>query len=395
MGKCFGIVAEFNPFHNGHALLCRAAREQGAQAIVAVMSGHVVQRGEIAIADKTIRIRAALLGGVDLVLELPLPWAMATAQRFAYGAVSILQQIGIVDTLCFGSECGDMDLLRRAAKAVDSGETDPIIREFLAQGRTYASARQLAVEQLYGQELASCLAAPNNALAIEYLRQAARLEWDIEALTIRRAGSGHDSNTPEGNIASASYLRGFNDPAEWREFVPAAILPIYTEAQQQGVLPIRPDVLELAILSHLRRLSPHDLAALPDLSEGIENRLYKAIRASTSLQELMEKTKTKRYTLARIRRLILAAFLGVTRQDGEGQPPYLHVLGFNATGAALLRDRKGSGLPCHTSLAKLAGQNPHCQRIAHLEATAGDIIRLAAPQKRPCGEDFTASGVYL
>jgi predicted nucleotidyltransferase len=371
------------------------AREQGAQAIVAVMSGHVVQRGEVAIADKYTRARAALLGGVDLVLELPLPWAMATAQRCAYGAVSILQHSGMVDTLCFGSECGDMDLLRRAAKAVESGETDTIIREFLAQGRTYANARQLAVERLYGQELASCLAAPNNALAIEYLRQAARLEWDIEALTIRRVGNGHDNDTPEGNIASASYLRGLNDPAEWRAFVPAAILPLYTEAQRQGVLPIRQDALELAILAHLRRLSPRDLAALPDLSEGIENRLYKAIRASTSLQELMEKTKTKRYTLARIRRLILAAFLGITRQDGEGQPPYLHVLGFNATGAALLRDRKDNDIPCHTSLAKLAKQNAQCQRIAHLEAKAGDIIRLAAPQKRPCGEDFTASGAYI
>jgi predicted nucleotidyltransferase len=371
------------------------AREQGAEGIVAVMSGNVVQRGEVAIADKTIRARAALLGGVDLVLELPLPWAMATAQRFALGAVSILQNSGIVDTLCFGSECGDIDLLRRAAKAVESEETDAIIREFLAQGRTYANARQLAVERLYGQELAACLAAPNNALAVEYLRQAARLEWAVEALTIRRAGSGHDSDTPEGNISSASYLRRMDNPAEWREFVPTAILPIYTEAQRQGVLPIRQDALEVAILSHLRRLSLRDLAALPDLSEGIENRLYKAIRASCSLSELIEKAKTKRYTLARIRRLILAAFLGVTRQDGEGKPPYLHVLGFNATGAALLRGIKGGGIPCHASLAKLAWQNLHCHRIAHLEAAAGDIIRLATPQKRPCGEDFTASGVYL
>jgi predicted nucleotidyltransferase len=182
-------------------------------------------------------------------------------------------------------------------------------------------------------------------------------------------------------------------PEALQGHVPAKALEVYAEAAQNGLMPADPAKLELAILSHLRRLKTDELAGLPDISEGLEHRLYAAIRESATLDELEQRLKTKRYTMARVRRLILSAFLGITARDNETLPPYIRALGFTEKGRALL-PKKGR-LPFHTSLAALRRKGGACERFADLEETATDIYGLILPKPLNCGYEYTASGVYL
>lgn len=393
-GKCFGLVAEFNPFHNGHEAFCGKARGAGAGYILAVMSGNFVQRGGFAVTDKLTRTEAALKSGVDLVIELPLPFATATAQRFAAGAVELLKYCGCVDSLCFGSECGDAGSLRTVSRAVEDVAVQAGLRKNLALGMTYAKARQMAVEKVFGNEIASLLSSPNNILAVEYLRQAERLGWDVEAYTAKRLGTSHDSPETSGRYASASWLRNRPLP-EWEPYIPSGAFAVYRRAEKEGRLPADGSKMETAVLSYLRRLDKERLAALPDLSEGLEGRLYTAIRSSSSLAALETALKTKRYTMARVRRLILSAFLGITRELAEAAPPYIRVLGFTKRGEELLGEIKRGGIPVHTSLLRLQELGGQCAEFAKLEAMAGDLYALAQPAPYGCGREYSGSAVFV
>lgn len=396
MATAAGIVAEFNPFHNGHAALAAAAGQK-AEYVVAVMSGNFVQRGVPAITDKRIRTRAALLGGIDLILELPLPWAAAGAQCFARGAVSLLAATGCVDMLVFGSECGDAAVLRQLADIVEEEALQPLLRERLAEGITWARARSGAVAQLYGSELAEVLEGPNNTLGIEYLRAAAQVGWQPQVETIKRIGAAHDSADSFEEFASGALLRGSPAAlARLYRYVPKTAGRVYAKAFVDGLYPADPEALSGAMLAHLRRLSPAELAVLPDLSEGIENRLYAAIRQTGSLQALAEAVKTKRYTMARVRRLILSAFLGIRAEDTAAPPPYLRILGFTPRGRELLTRMKSSAtLPLSQSLARLRENGGACERLAALEELATDLYALALQVPPACGYEHTAGAVFL
>lgn len=395
MSKVCGIVAEFNPFHNGHRELIAWARQAGATHCVAVMSGNFVQRGSPAVTDKRVRAHCALLGGADLVIELPLPAATATAQRFARGAVGLLAATGCVDMLAFGSESGDVDTLRLLSRAVDEPAVTTHMRALLADGLTFAKARELAVVQVYGAQVAVQLATPNNALGIEYLRQAAYLGFDVPAITTPRFGVTHDAHAPDGAYASASFLRKQTDFALISQFVPHSCAELLAGAMAEGLYPAEPNKLETALLSHLRRLGPEELATLPELSEGLENRLFAAIRATASLSELEAALKTKRYPLARVRRLILAAFLGLTSQDCDTPPPYVRVLGWNRKGQELVSSMKQRCvLPVSTSLARLRALGGSCERFSALEELATDLYTLCLPSPRPCGYEYTARAIF-
>lgn len=203
-----GIVAEYNPFHGGHAFhIAETRRRLGGCAVVAVMSGNWVQRGECAVLDKWTRTRAALEGGVDLVLELPTPWAVSSAESFARGAVELLAASGVVTCLSFGSECGEADRLRQVADCLDSPRYPDALRRFLEEGAPFALCRQRAAEELLGPELAGLLACPNNNLGVEYLRALNALGSGIRPVTVRRAGAGHDGGD-HPDYPSASFLRG-------------------------------------------------------------------------------------------------------------------------------------------------------------------------------------------
>ena len=205
--KTTGIVAEYNPFHNGHKALVDRCRENEATHIVAAMSGNFVQRGSVAIMDKRARAAAAIKGGVDLVVELPVPFAVATAEVFARGGVSVLAGLGCVDALSFGAECEDLSLLQSAAKAVTDPKVDELIKTELSGGVSYPTARAYAVRTVYGPDIADVLEGPNNILAVEYLKELERRGNPMAVEPMKRVGTGHDGLTATDEFASASMLR--------------------------------------------------------------------------------------------------------------------------------------------------------------------------------------------
>ena len=390
--KCAVIIAEYNPFHKGHQWQVEQLRAMGYSHIAAVMSGCFVQRGACAIFHKTQRTRMALLGGIDLVIELPLPYACATAQRFAFGGVALADDLGCADALCFGSECGDIQRLNQVVDALEDPALSACLAKYLAQGMTFAKARTLAVSELASPETAALLEEPNNSLGIEYLLHLRQLGSSLTAVTIPRNSVSHHDNTPQNGFASASHIRSLL--LEGRVEEASSLVPVETASLLRDCAPVSMD--DRIILSRLRTLSKEQLSRLPDCSEGIENRLYQAIRDSVTLEEIWEKTKSKRYSHARIRRLSMNAFLGV--EDGLHQqtPPYIRVLGFNQKGQELLSlMRKSANLPVSGSLADLARTSPCADEFARLEAQSVDLYNLFEDKLKPCGQDYRFSPIRL
>lgn len=389
-----GIVVEYNPYHNGHRYLTESLRSQGATHIVAVMSGHLVQRAEPAFFSKWARAEAALKNGVDLVLELPSVYASASAERFAGAAVSLLAGTGCVDVLGFGSECGDAVGLQAAARACLDNAVEPLIREELRHGVSYPTARMRAVRRLTGDDAAGLLSSPNNTLAVEYLKAVFRLRSDMKVFTVKRAGAEHDSAESRNGYASASAIRSmFRKSAEEAvPFVPSSAWEIYHRELENGMAPSSMKRLERAALYRLRTMSLSELERLPDVSEGLGSRLSRAARNAGTLEELFDSAKTKRYAHSRLRRIALCALLGVEKSDFT-PPPYLRILGMNARGREIAaRMKQTAQLPYGTSFAALAKAGP---RIAELELRAGELFSLGLARPLVYGQDFTHPPVLL
>lgn len=397
--KIAGIVAEYNPFHNGHAYHIERTRDPeggcAATHVAAVMSGNFVQRGELALLPKSDRVRAALAGGVDLVLELPLPWAMSSAENFAYGAVSILDALGCVDVLSFGSECGDLEALARVADTLDSDRFSSLLRYQTGLGISFPEARQKAVAELAGTKTGALLQCPNNTLGIEYLKALRRLGSSITPYTVRRFGAEHDEMAPLGEFASASYLRTLIRSDRLLNavaFLPGRPAALLSEALRERQGAAEAHRLDRAVLARLRTLTQEEIAALPGISEGLENRVYAAIRQAGSLAELAEAIKTKRYPLTRVQRLIWSAFLGIPASYTGQKPPYIRILGANQKGMEILSAMKQSGR-CALPLISRASQaellDETGRAVWELENRASDLYALALPVPFPCGAECT------
>ena len=373
-----GIVSEYNPFHNGHEYHIQETRRQGATHIVAVISGHLVQRGETAVFSKWTRARAAILGGVDLVLELPAVCSCGPAERFARGAVSILSALGLPGALSFGSEAGDISALSSCGEALEAIDGSPELRQYLSQGYSFPNARTLALAQRYGPETAELLQSPNNILAVEYLKALAATSSPLAPMAIRRNGPAHDGRTADGGLASASYIREACRRASVRQiapFVPQKAYPLYRRDYALGLWSPPGKGLAAAALYHLQTLSRSQLAQLPDMSEGLENKLWKAARQARTMDELFAMVKSKRYPLSRIRRVVFCALLGITAELAGESPPYLRVLAFNERGQELLHGaKKTAKLPVYHSFAKLERDFPV---FAEKESLATALFRLS------------------
>ena len=333
MGNVIGIVAEYNPFHNGHARLIEQTRAQLGTVcpVVCVMSGDFVQRGSPAVYSKFARAEAAVRCGADLVLELPLPWSLSSAEGFARGAVGLLGSLGVVTHLSFGSECGELDPLQRVAEAL-------------------------------------------------------------------RTGAQHD-RFAEGNIRSASELRmRIGAGEDVSAFLPRAAAEIFAREKTRGRGPVLPETLESALLSRLRMLPQTVYNALPGATEGLGNSLYRAAHEEPTLDGVLAAAKSKRYALARIRRMTMCAALGVTAGMDGGTPPYARVLAIGAQGRELLRTiNMRASVPVITKPA--AGRSlpgPEGEIFA-LTADAHDLYVLGCParEERRCGGDWRASPFVL
>jgi predicted nucleotidyltransferase len=396
--KISAIICEYNPFHNGHLRHVEQTRSTGATHIVAVMSGNFVQRGEPALLSKWERARMALLCGADLVVELPTPWAAASAEFFAGGAVSLIKAMGCVDTLSFGSESGDVSLITAAAQAADTPSMQNRIKEALCSGCSYAAAKGQAAAALYGAEIADVFTRPNDTLAVEYLRALRRVNAGrIRPVAVKRTGPCHDAAGVQGGFASAGTIRDrVKSGQNVMPLLPAPAFGVLQEALNARRAPADLIHVERAILARLRCMTKEELHLLPDCSEGLENRIFHSVRRAASLEELLYEIKTKRYTFARIKRIILASFLGITRRDMQAFPPYLKVLGLNARGAEILRRVKQTGtLPVYTRASALRNGGGRIASIYQLECRATDLYSLMFPQVLPCGLEMTAPLVRI
>ena len=369
-----GIICEFNPLHSGHAYLMARLRQQGADAVVCAMSGNFVQRGEPALVNKLSRAEMAVDCGADLVLELPTPWAMATAETFAKGGVQLLAMAGCTH-IGFGSECGDAALLQGVADTLMSPDLQVDIRTELAAGVTYAAARQKAVEARLGA-VASVLRQPNDTLAVEYLKACRQLAVDITPIVVRRIGAGHDGAPAEG-YASATYIRQLVRQGKGESafsFMPETAAAVLARELAAGRATDSRHV-ERAILARLRQMTEAEFAAYDGGGEGLYHRVYDAVRRCATVEELLAAVKTKRYPAARLRRLVLSAWLGLPKAPET--VPYARVLAANGTGRALLRQMRKAGQPVLTKAADVAVLGPSAETLFRREAACTDLYTLA------------------
>ena len=384
-----GIIAEYDPFHNGHAAQLAAVRAAGAQCIAVCMSSGAVQRGGVPILPESVRVRAALDAGADLVVALPAPYACATAEQFAAAGVHLLAALGC-DTLAFGAETPDAAALLDTARLLDGEELNARIRQNLATGMTYAAARAAAADALR-PGMGELLRTPNNILGIEYCKAILAQGAALTPLALPRLGAAHGGGAGVHGgtlMASASYLRSLPRP-DWEPFVPAEAAALYGKADAEGLL-LDNAKFETAVLALLRMQNPENFAQLRGVSEGLENRLAAAVREADSLEDLYTRLKTKRYPHARLRRLVLDAALQTPAE--LPMPPYIQVLGARKT--ALPRLKKAA-LPAGTALADLMRTSPDAEKIGRLHSKAVDFSSLCREKIQPMGLAFTDKAVVI
>ncbi len=384
-----GVIAEFDPLHRGHAYLLTQIRNQlGADtAIVIAMSGSFTQRGGAAICTPHARAEMALRAGADLILELPQPFCSSSAETFAQGGAEILRATGIVNALCFGSECGDADLLRRIAAAIDTLAFSAGLKAELDKGLPFAQARQNALEQLVGTDAVQAAGA-NDLLGVEYLRA---FGTDFPVYTVTRRDGGHHGS------ASATEVRRLMCGGAWAEadrLLPPESVRILRREREAGRCPASLRWAERAVLYRLRTMTTADFAAIPDCGEGLENRLVQAAAQAESLEQFYMLAKSKRYAHARIRRIALRAFLGVTEI-----PPsvgYLRVLGASQQGLTLLKKMKQTAtLPVVTKPAHGRELEGEASTLFAQNRRIDDLWGLCLERPLPAGTSWRTTPIII
>jgi len=384
-----GIICEYNPMHLGHVKhIEQTRRELGEEcAVVCVMSGNFVQRGDFAVFCKHARAEAAVRSGADLVIELPSPYALSSAEGFARAGVFLLNCF--CDYISFGSEVGDIAELIDAADAISTEEADALTKQWLEKGLPYATARQKAAEAVLGPR-AEVLLTPNNLLGIEYIKAVAELEAPLKPITVKRIGDPHDSAS--GCSGSALRKMLYSGEMPW-EHMPQKAAKVFAAEIAAGRGPVSMKSAELAILSRLREAAPERFAALPGATEGLDRRFLRAA-ARPTVEAILQDVKTKRYAMSRLRRMLMCACLGITAEDVSQTPPYIRALAFNRTGAKLLREaREKSDLPIITKPASAHELPARAKTLFLKEAAATDFYALAYPEAhcRSGGQEWTTS----
>ena len=399
MYKLAGIIAEYDPFHNGHAWQLQQAKALGAQRVAVAMSCGLTQRGALPLLPESVRVQAALTCGADLVFALPAPYACSGAECFARAGVQLLAAAGC-DALVFGAETPDAALLMEAARVLSGAEYRTALKARLAAGaRSFAAARQAAVEAVCpGTGLAALLDKPNNNLAVEYCKAILELGASLVPIPLPRQGAGHGQALTEtgGQFASASALRtlwqsGGADAAA--PYVPAEVLPLYREAYAAGQYTdlAAAQRCQLALLRS-RCAGTAPFAQVRGISEGLEHRLEAAVRSSTTHAELLDSLTTVRYPRARMRRLAMDAALGYSADVFPALPPYLHLLGAQKDALPLL---KAAALPVSHSLARLAEQNAPCRAVVNAQLRACDFGALCRKKPEPMGSALRQKIIFL
>lgn len=406
MGKVLGIICEYNPFHNGHLYhILQSKKISGADYTIAIMTGNFTQRGDVSIVDKWSKTEMALLGGVDLVIELPVLYSVSSAENFAEGAIKILNSLKIVDNISFGSETRDINLLDRIAEVLcnEPKEYQTLLSHELSKGISYPKARENALMMYLNdvRRFANVLSTPNNILGIEYLKALRKTKSDILPICIPRVGAGHNDTTYSQNIASATTVRNFvssnkYNTLDFKRLVPSSTYSVLTQNIKKGHIVYGLTNYEKEILYAFRKMSIEEISNLPDVSEGLEYKLKQAANSCNSLIEFFNIVSSKRYTKTRISRILVYGLLGITKKDmqlSKSTIPYIRVLGFNRYGQNLLSmiSNANPKLPLVTSVRKFeeTNKNKNLQAMLAKDIWATDVYTLGYEFDSWSGLDYT------
>lgn len=389
MATVLGIIAEYNPFHNGHLYQIEEAKKQtGAQYVVAVITGNFAQRGNTSLVNKWQKAQMAIECGVDIVLELPTVYSLSSAENFAEGAIKILDSLKIVDTLCFGTESADFAALNNIANVLynEPKEYSAVLHHELDKGLPFPKARENALMMYLNdvRRYANILSGPNNILAIEFLKALKRLKSDMTPLSIQRKKVYYNDEKIVDEFASSTAIRKLVATEQYSDLtkvMPKNSYMILKEQIEKGNYVIDLIKFEKEILYTLRKMSIKEIAEMPDVSEGLENVIKNAANSCNNLIDLVNIIKSKRYTQTRLQRILLYTLLGITKKDMQNSKkiiPYTRVLGFNSNGRELL-----------SSICKI---NPKIQMVTsvkkYMEQSSNKIL------KEMLEKDIFATNIY-
>lgn len=406
MSRVIGVVAEYNPFHNGHYYHLQATKEiTGAEYCVAVISGNFTQRGDTSIVNKWAKAYMAICGGADLVIELPTVYSISSAENFASGAVKILDNLKVVDAISFGAEANDLATLNSIANVLyeEPKAYTNILSHELKKGISYPAARENAL-MMYLNDIkryANTLSSPNNILAIEYLKALKIQKSKLEPIMIRRKKVYYNDNKIVDDFASATAIRKLLQGGEYanlRKVIPRSSYTIIGQESRKGGMVLSLSKYEKEIIYTLRKMTVEEIAELPDVSEGLQFAIKNAANEANNLKDLISNIKSKRYTQTRIQRILLYALLGIDKKLMENSRkvvPYVRVLGFTQKGKSLLSEisRRNPKLNIITSLKKYMDQNQNKNKVLaemlEKDIFATDVYTLGYIGESKANLDFT------
>jgi UPF0348 protein teth514_1733 len=412
--RVLGIIAEYNPFHNGHMYHLQKAKEQsGAQYCICVMSGNFVQRGNTSIVNKWKKAEMALLNGVDLVIELPTIYSVASAEGFSLGAIKLLNNLKIVDAISFGTETSDFAALNNISSIVNEEpmKYKSILNSELKKGLSFPKARENAL-MLYlndNKRYDNILNTPNNILAIEYLKALKKIKSTIQPIPVKREKVYYNDNVIVDEFASATAIRKLlknEEFSEIRKVVPKSTYQILKKETELGNVVLDLSRYEKEIIYNLRRMTVSEIAELPDVNEGLEHSLKNAANYSNDITNLINIVKTKRYTVTRIQRILICALLGITKRDvgmAKKAEPYIRVLGFNEKGKELISriNKQNPKATVITSVKKFQDKNNNnknskiYKRLLDIDIFSTNVYTMACKSESLANLDYTKNMVIL
>ncbi|MDF2839950.1 MAG: hypothetical protein K0Q99_722 [Clostridia bacterium] len=411
--KTIGIISEYNPFHNGHEYHIQAARQEfGAENIVCIMSGSFVQRGEPAMFDKWSRAKMAVLNGADLVIELPYVYSCQPAEIFSFGAINILNNLGIIDGICFGSELGSADTLTQIADLLihEPADFSKLMKEHLSVGNTYPKSISLALSDYYQNNKEICSDIwenPNNILGIEYIKSIMLLQSPMIPYTIKRIANNYNDTKILQPIASAtavrSEIKSFGFSERLQTSLPKQSLHIIKDLFAMGKGPLYLDNYSDILLYRIRIMTAEHIKSFISIQEGLEHRIKKAADKASCIDELIEAIKTKRYTRAYIQRILCHILIDLNWENSvafkqPGTPSYCRVLAFNDKGKQLLRKIKDSSQhPIINKVASFHTEDPMLSRMFEYDLRSTNIYHLGYHKKefKKAGEDYFRSPISV
>ncbi|MBO5348464.1 MAG: nucleotidyltransferase [Clostridia bacterium] len=410
MNRVLGIIAEYNPFHNGHMYhLGQAKKQSGAEYSICVMSGNFVQRGNTSILNKWKKAEMALLNGIDLVIELPTIYSVASAESFSLGAIKLLESLKIVDAISFGAETEDFAALNNISSIVceEPKKYKDLLNQELKKGISFPKARENAL-MLYlndNKRYANILNSPNNILAIEYLKSLKKIKSTIQPIPIKREKVYYNDNTIVDELASATAIRNLlknKQFSEIRKVVPNDTYKILNKENELGNIVLDLSKYEQQIIYNLRKMSVAEIAELPDVNEGLEHSIKNAANFSNNIKDFINIVKTKRYTQTRIQRILICALLGITKKDvamSKRAIPYIRVLGFNEKGKELISriSKANPKAQIITSVKKFNDNNNSKtnKRLLEIDIFATNVYTMACKNDTIANLDYTKNMVII